>query len=150
MLREILDNSRYSFYEGFEDWRDAIRCSYKPLLKEKIVNDSYVESVIKSVEEYGPYIVIVKNIAMPHSSIGDKNCSDTAISYMHVNNPVKFDENDGEKDAILFFSLAASDNDEHVKNIERLMDVLMNEELVGELILADSEEKFKKIVDKYE
>lgn len=150
MLREILNNSRYSFKDGFDDWREAIKCSYKPLLKEGIVNNLYIESVIKNVEEYGPYIVIVKNIVMPHSTIDDKNCTSTAVSFMHVNKPVKFDKADDEKDAVIFFSLAASNNDEHLKNIQRLMDILTNEKLVNELMLADDENKFRKVVDKYE
>ena len=58
MLKEIFKKSYYVFEEGFENWRDAVWASYKPLLREKIVNEDYINSVIDCIEKYGPYIVI--------------------------------------------------------------------------------------------
>lgn len=149
MLKEIFKKSYYVFEEGFENWRDAVWVSYKPLLREKIVNEDYINSVIDCIEKYGPYIVIAPNIAMPHSSEGAEGCNGTAISFMKVNTPVKFDLEDEEKDAVLFFSLAADNHDKHVKNIQLLMETLVNEEMVAELMSIKNEEDLKKIVEKY-
>ena len=149
MLKKILDKSYYSFHESFDDWRDAIKSSYIPLLENGIVNDCYVDAVIRSVEEYGPYIVLMKDVAMPHSNVNEDWCKETTIAFMKVKKTVIFDPNDNEKQARLFFSLSILDNDEHVKNLQDLMEILENEELISELLEADNEHMFRKIVDKY-
>lgn len=150
MLKEIVENGYYSFADEFDNWRDAIRKSYQPLLEENIVEPIYIDSVIQCVEKYGPYIVIVPNIAMPHSTEGAQGCHGTAISFMHVNKPVDFDSFDPDKKAKLFFSLAAVDHEKHLENIQALMDVLMNEELVDELLKAESKADLEKIASQYE
>lgn len=149
MLKDILEKSYYVFEEGFEDWRDAVRASYKPLLRDRIVNENYINSVIDCIEKYGPYIVIAPNIAMPHSSEGAEGCTGTAISFMKVKKPVKFDPEDDEKDAVLFFSLAAVDHNKHVKNIQALMETLINEDMVEELMNVQDEDTLKEIIEKY-
>lgn len=149
MLRRILEKSYYVFEEEFNDWRDSIKASYAPLLKDNIVNESYIESVIACIEEYGPYIVILPNVAMPHSSVKSNGCNGTEISFMKVRKPVKFDEEDREKDATIFFSLAADDCEKHIKNIQSLMEFLENENLVQELIKVENEYMFKELVKKY-
>lgn len=150
MLKEIVVNHRCSFEKSFGHWEDAIRASYEPLLKEKVVEDIYVQAVIDCVKKYGPYIVIVPDIAMPHSTEGAIGCHDTAVSFMKVEEPVDFDPDDPDKKARLFFSLAATDHDLHMNNIQQLMDTLMNEELVEALLKAVTFEDLKKIADTYE
>ena len=72
MLKEIIEQKHYCFTQSFQSWEDAIRASYQPLLQDGIVEDIYVQAVIDCVKKYGPYIVIVPNIAMPHSTEGAK------------------------------------------------------------------------------
>lgn len=150
MLKEIVANNRYNFQKSFDHWEDAIRASYEPLLKENVVEDIYVQAVIDCVKKYGPYIVIVPDIAMPHSSEGALGCNDTAVSFMKVEEPVDFDPKDPDKKARLFFSLAATDHELHMNNIQQLMDTLMNEELVEALLQATTFEDLKKIAETYE
>ena len=150
MLKEIIEKGHYSFNSGYDSWQDAITASYQPLLKDGTVNDEYVKQVIACVEKYGPYIVLVPGIAMPHSTEGASGCFGTAISFMRVENEVDFDPEDEEKKATLFFSLASLDHEQHLANIQSLMEVLMNEECVEELKKATCKEDLEKIADKYE
>ena len=82
MLKEIVEKGHYCFVEKVDSWQDAIRQSYAPLLKDNTVENEYVEAVIECVNKYGPYIVIVPGIAMPHSTEGAVGCNGTAISFM--------------------------------------------------------------------
>lgn len=150
MLKEIIEQKHYCFTQSFQSWEDAIRASYQPLLQDGIVEDIYVQAVIDCVKKYGPYIVIVPNIAMPHSTEGAKGCNGTAISFMKVEQEVDFDPEDPDKKARLFFSLAAVDHEQHMNNIQQLMDTLMNEEIVEALLSATSIEDLKKIAETYE
>ena len=150
MLREIYNKGYFCFEQKFSNWEDAIKASYKPLLNAGIVEDNYVQGVIDCVKKYGPYIVLVPNIAMPHSTEGAAGCNGTAISFMKVEEPVDFDSEDPDKKARLFFSLAATDHDKHLKNIQDLMEVLMNEDIVEALLQATSKEDLKEIAEKFE
>lgn len=150
MLKEIIANGYYTFAQQFDSWEDAIKASYEPLLKKQIVEEIYIQSVIDCVKEYGPYIVIVPGIAMPHSSQGAKGCNGTAISFMRVKEEVDFYSEDPDKKANLFFSLAAVDHDQHMKNIQQLMDILMNKEIVEALYACETMEDLERVANTFE
>lgn len=119
-------------------------------MKDNTVEKRYVEAVIECVKKFGPYIVIVPGIAMPHSSEGAQGCNGTAISFMKVENEVDFDAEDPDKKAKLFFSLAAIDHEQHMQNIQSLMDCLMNEEIVEALNNAKTKEDLVRIASEFE
>lgn len=150
MLKEIVEKGYYRFEQHFDSWEEAIAASYQPLLKEGVVEDIYVQAVIDCVKKYGPYIVIVPNIAMPHSTEGAQGCNGTAISFMKVEEAVDFDPSDPDKKARLFFSLASKDHEQHLQNIQALMDTLMNEEIVEALLNAKTIEELSEIAQQYE
>ena len=133
MLKEIIEKGYFSFEQHFDDWQEAIRAGYRTLLEAGVVEDIYVQAVIDCVNKYGPYIVIVPDIAMPHSTEGAKGCHGTAISFMKVEEPGDFDKQDPDKKARLFFSLAAVDHEQHLHNIEELVNALLEAHTVEEL-----------------
>lgn len=128
MFRTILNNNRYCFHDGFDNWEDAIRASVQPLIKEGIATEQYCEDIINSINTHGPYIVIAPNICIPHAQQG-KGVNDTAISFMKTNKPVKFSENE-EHWAQLFFVLASTDNEKHLNNLSKLVEFLGDEDVV--------------------
>ena len=117
MLRDFVENKHYKFAEEAKDWRDAIRMSCESLEADGTVEANYKEDIIACVEKHGPYIVIMPNVAMPHSQEGATGVHKTAIGFMKLEKPVSFDENDPEKDAQLFFTLASCNPDQHLNNI---------------------------------
>ncbi|WP_368285471.1 PTS sugar transporter subunit IIA, partial [Lacticaseibacillus rhamnosus] len=52
-----------------------------------------------------------------------------------------------EKQAQLFFTLAAKDPEQHLQNIGDLSDLLMTEGLIDQLLAVNSVDDFKAIVD---
>lgn len=149
MLRTFVKEKRCLFEHHFDTWQEAVRASYKPLLQSHVVEPTYIDAVISCIEKYGPYIVIAPDIAMPHASEGGEGVNDTAITFMKVEEPVHFDNRDSEKDARLFFSLAAVHHEQHLKNMMELSEMLMNDELVEDLLHAQDEQDLWKIADTY-
>ena len=86
---------------------------------------------------------------MPHSQEGAKGVHKTAIGFMKLKKPVSFDPEDPEKDATLFFTLAACDSDQHMQNMMKLSEMLMNEDLVKELMDAETPEDLLRLHEKY-
>lgn len=150
MLRSLVEQKLTQYEESFDNWQDAVKASYKTMVKQGIVEEIYVEKVIACIEEFGPYIILIPNVAMPHSSQGAEGVNKSAISFMKVEKPVSFEEGNEEKDAQLFFSLAALDSEQHMKNIMDLSELLMSEEVVEALKTAKSDEDLLVIADKYQ
>lgn len=136
MLKELLEKKRYSFHEGFENWEDAVAAAVQPLIEEGVALPEYVDEIISSVKEHGPYIVIAPNICIPHAQEG-KGVKDTAICFMKTNKPVHFSDNP-EHDAQLFFVLASTDNEKHMNNLMQLVGFIEDENIVNKLLEAQS------------
>lgn len=134
MLKEFVQNGHTAYHQHFDSWEEAIQAGCEPLLKDGSITQAYVESVIKCVHEFGPYIVIAPMIAMPHASTGAVGVNKTHIAFMKVEEPVHFDPNDPEKDATLFFTLAAVDAEKHLENMVRLAEMLSDESVVAALL----------------
>ena len=149
MLREFVEQKHYKFAPGADSWQDAIRMSCESLEADGTVEANYKEDIIACVEKYGPYIVIMPNIAMPHSQEGAQGVHKTAIGFMKLDKPVSFDPEDPEKDAQLFFTLASCNPDQHLANMAKLSELLMNEVVVQALAEAKGPEDLLEIQAKY-
>lgn len=136
LFKEFVTQKHYSFHEGFDDWRDAIRAACAPLEADGTIQPEYASFIIEKVEELGPYIVIAPDICIPHAERG-RGVNRTAMCFMKTEKPVRFHE-DGEHDARLFVVLAAADDDEHIQNLMELSERLSDEETVAKLLAATS------------
>lgn len=150
LLTNMIEKGHTSFHECIPSWKEAIAKSYVPLLKDNTVDETYIEAVISNVETYGPYIVIMSDIAMPHSTVAAQGCHGNAIAFMKVEQAVDFEPSDPDKKARLFFSLASCNSEEHLKNIQQLMDMLMNDEIVAQLKQATSINDLQHIAKRYD
>lgn len=135
MFKEIVEKKHFSFHEGFDDWRDAVRAACAPLLADGTIEKEYPEIIIQKVEELGPYIVIAPNICIPHAERG-RGVNDTAMCFMKTKKPVSFDPNDPDKDARIFVVLAATDDEVHLNNLMQLSETLSDEAIVDKLLQA--------------
>ncbi|WP_298579089.1 PTS sugar transporter subunit IIA [uncultured Olegusella sp.] len=145
LLKEIYDRKHYAFTKGPMDWREAIRESCKPLEADGTCDERYAEEIIACVEKHGPYIVIIPHVAMPHSTEGAVGAHKTAIGFMHCDTPVSFDDDDPDKQVQTFFTLCATDSNAHLANMQRLVAVLMNDEVVEQLKAIQTPEQLLEI-----
>lgn len=150
MLKYFHENNlvRYSD-KDITDWRDAIAESCAILLEKKIIDHTYVDEIIACVEEHGPYIVIVPEVAMPHSSEESQGVFGTAISFTKMKNDIIFDDPEEEKKASLFFTLAAKNPEEHMENIQKLSELLMTEGLIEKLVETETIEDYEKVMSEF-
>ena len=143
ILKTMLEHGYYSVHDGFDTWEEAVRASVQPLVDCGAVKPAYADSIVNCVKKFGPYIVIAPNIALPHAE--DKgNVNETPICYMKSNRPVSFSD-DPEQDARLFFVLASNDEQKHLTNLKALMKLLMQEDVVQQLLDAQTVEEFRSI-----
>ncbi len=149
MLKQFVENKHCKFAKSAKDWKDAIRMSCEVLEADGTVEENYKEDIIACVEKYGPYIVIMPNVALPHSQEGAKGVHKTAISFLKLEEPVSFEEGNEDMNAQLFFTLASCNSEQHLANMSKLSELLSNEDVMKELETAKNEEDLLEIYKKY-
>lgn len=120
------------------NWEEAIRASGSLLLETGAITQEYIAQMIHSVKENGPYIVIGPGIAMAHAR-PSKAVHEDAISLAILDEAVSFGSEQNDP-VDLVFSFSATGTDAHLKLIEQLSSVLINEEKVEQLRHAQTKE----------
>lgn len=126
MLKDILKAEYIKINEECKDWEDAIKHAGNILLEKNIVTEEYIDTVIKSVKLYGPYVVVAKGIAIPHC-LGSMGVNENAITLITLKNPVNFGnpKNDPVHYVLLF---ANTDFDSHIEALSAVSELLQKSE----------------------
>ncbi len=149
LLKDIVEANHYSFVDSFDSWQDSIYGAAQPMVADGTLDNQYLDKIIENVNTYGPYFIIMPDVAMPHSTLGGTGVYKTAIGFCKVKEPVVFDPNDETKNARLFFTLAAVDNEQHLQNMVQLSEMLVKEGIVEDLLAAETKEDLLDIDKKY-
>ncbi|CEE02896.1 hypothetical protein BT1A1_3110 [Caldibacillus thermoamylovorans] len=121
MLKELLQKSHMQQREKVDSWEDAIKIASIPLLKEGIIEESYIENMIKSVNKNGPYIVLMDYFALPHAKAGE-GVNRLGMSLLTLNHPVDLKGNPVK----VFLVLAAVDATSHIEALADISKLLMD------------------------
>lgn len=142
MLSDLLDESLVLLDVEASDWEDAIRKAAQPLVDNKKVTPSYVDDIIKGVNELGPYIVIMEHVALPHAR-PESGALESAVGIVTLKEPVEFGSADNDPVKYLF-PLSAKDNDSHLGALQSLVELLSDPDFFAQL---DSASTPKDVVD---
>lgn len=122
------------------DWTDAIRQAAAPLLASGAIRESYIDGMIESVHQNGPYFVLAKGLALAHAR-PECGAVRLALNFTTFDPPVSFGA--GENDPVrLIITLAATDPDSHIDLLGELAEVLMDDSRMQQLFSAASPEAF--------
>ena len=147
LLEKIIDGGLFQFIDTeVTSWEEAIKISCEPLVREGIVDETYAQQLIYQVNEHGPYIVLLPNLAMPHTSQNAQGVTDTAIAFTRFKNPVSFTPGDETKDAQVFFTLAAANETKHLENMAGLFEMLSEEDTLSQVMEAQNLGDLQNIV----
>lgn len=116
----------YQMVDQVDHWKDAIRLAAQPMLDHDWITENYVQSMIQNVLDNGPYIVIMPQVALPHTR-SEEGALKTSVSVVKLVEPVLFPE---DKEVKLIVAFSASDNETHMKLLSSLVDVLMDDDVM--------------------
>ena len=106
-----------------QGWEDAIRQGGQILVDNGKVHPQYVDEIISSIKEFGPYIVIADGLAIPHAR-PEKGAIDIGFSLITLEEPVKFDEETGPVKVMICFS--AVDGNSHLEILKMIVSFVEN------------------------
>lgn len=148
-LNELLNSSRIKFVEKVADWREAITVASAPLLAQGFIEKQYITSMIESVEEFGPYIVLSPHVAVPHAT-PDKGVKRLGMSLLRLEDSVDFnlkEDKDDDKFVNLIFVLAPVDSKAHLKSLAQLANILDEENIIRKINEAKNPDEIMEIID---
>lgn len=126
-----------------KDWMEAVRIAAQPLLDEKIITPNYVEKMIETVKEMGAYIVISKDVAIPHARPED-GARETAISLLKLKERVAFSDS---KEVNTIIVLASSNSNGHIELLKKLSLILSQKEKYEKLIETQDQKTIFAILE---
>jgi len=147
MLHEVLQEPFLQLTDSADDWKSAVRLAAKPLLNYEYIEPSYVEAMIKSVEQLGPYIVIAPKVALPHAR-PEHGVNRVGMSMLRLKEPVYF-STEKQHGAQLIIVLAATDNETHLKALSQLSMMLSENDNIDKLIAMNTKQEMLALIEAY-
>ncbi|BES63839.1 PTS sugar transporter subunit IIA [Gottschalkiaceae bacterium SANA] len=135
-LSGIVSPSNIRLKKSVENREEAIRLAGEVLIDNGIVENSYVDAMVDSCNELGPYIVLVPGVAIPHAR-PECGANKVGISIVTLNKPIVFgnEENDPVHTVI---AIASDNNENHIGIISSLSKFLMDSKRVELLRVAEN------------
>ncbi|OLS03203.1 ascorbate-specific phosphotransferase enzyme IIA component [Tissierella creatinophila DSM 6911] len=147
MLKDIITKDTIRLNVDAKDWEDAVRIGGTLLVNVHAAEERYVDAMIETVKDIGPYIVILEGIAMPHAR-PEKGALKMGMSLVTLKNPIEFgnEENDPVK---LVISFCAVDSKTHLKALSQLMVLLEDEDNIESILHSDSVDDVIRIINSF-
>ena len=126
------------------------------LIEEKMVKESFKEAILEREKSYPTGLQFDGyGIALPHTD--SEHVIKSQIAIMTLEKPVKFIEmasTDKEIDVKTIFMLALKDSNQHIKILQKVMELLQDKEAMSKIESFDdskeSVDKLIKLLEKYE
>ncbi|WP_346207791.1 PTS sugar transporter subunit IIA [Caldifermentibacillus hisashii] len=123
---------------------EAIRTAGMLLVEDHLVEETYIEAMVNSFKNNGPYFVLAPNIALPHAR-PDDGVNEACVSFIRLKKGIPFGHsmNDPVK---LVFGLGASSSEEHLSILQRLIRLLESKCNVEKLLTSQSYEEIRNLI----
>ena len=147
MLIDIITDETIELNVDVENWEDAVRKGGILLEKCGAIENRYIDAMVNTVKEIGPYIVVTEGIAMPHAR-PENGALKVGMSLITLKNPIEFgnEENDPVK---LVISFCSKDSKTHLKALSELMVLLDNNEAINDIIEAKTKGEVINIIKRF-
>lgn len=147
-LHHLLPSTHIELDVECSDWREAVKKSAKRLLESGYIEERYIASMIRNIEENGPYIVLSKGFAMPHDGL-ETGSVKAGMNLIRLKTPIPFGEE--EFDPVEFVCcLSAVDHKTHLKAFFNLVNMLSEGDFKKALSVCRTPEEAADIIEKYE
>lgn len=143
-MNEIIARGNIQVGQHAATWEEAIRVAAAPLLERGSIECGYVDRMIASVHELGPYMVIMPGFALAHAAPGpDVRASelsvatfDDDIAFNSANDPVR-----------VVMCLACKDSTAHIARLQNVAEKLLEDGFLDQMLACGNEEALYQLVN---
>lgn len=147
MLKNILNNDAVEVNVPVSSWRDAVTKVGNILVRNGKVEVPFINSMIEVVEEFGPYMILIPEVAFFHGR-PSSDVHEACLSLITFANPVYFSEYDNQKISCAF-GFGAIDNESHLKMLMDVSGLLQDEKFIDLIQNHGSKDDILKIIQNY-
>ena len=146
MIHNILTEDTVEVHVEVDDWEEAVREAGRLLYKNGYVEERYVDNMVEIVKEVGPYIVLLKGVALAHAR-PNQGAKKIGLSLITLKTPVCFGNEDNDP-VSLVFALSAVDNSSHLELLAEMSEIFDDEAGMMELAKAETKRELLDHIDK--
>jgi len=139
MLSNYLSPEVIQLKVNVNSWQEAVRAGGELLLKAGKCQPSYIEAMIRAVQEMGAYMVLAPGLALAHARPED-GASLVGLSLVTLDHGVNFGS-EANDPVTMVISFCAPDHHSHIEMLQALAEFLMSEENQQLLKTAQSVEE---------
>ena len=147
VLKDLLNEKTIKLNVEAKTWEDAVTAGGELLENDGSIKHEYIDAMINSVKEIGPYIVIAPGIAMPHAR-PESGVKKIGMSLITLSTPVNFGNKENDPVDIVV-CLCAVDHSTHIKALSELVVLLEDNEKVKKIRMAKDVSDVQKLISDY-
>jgi mannitol/fructose-specific phosphotransferase system IIA component (Ntr-type) len=130
-----------------KNWREAVSAAGVLLLKSGCITREYIDNMIRTVEEHGPYIVFIPGIALAHATAPD--CVNDCASLIKLREPVRFGHEQNDPVRVVM-AVQTPGTTEHLQALFHAMNMMCDEQFAIALHKACSVMDLHHVIESYE
>ena len=146
MIDNLLNEENVDINIDVKSWQEAIEKVGNLLLANNKIEERYIESMIDTVNNMGPYIVMAKGIAMPHAR-PEHGAKETSLSIITLKEPVEFGNEDFDP-VTMVIGLSSVDSKSHLELLSDLSNIMDDEELIEKVKCCKSKSELITLINK--
>ncbi|UUV19679.1 BglG family transcription antiterminator [Fusobacteria bacterium ZRK30] len=128
-----------------DSWEGAIKKAADILFEGGYTHYGHGEEMIRLIKKHGSYIVVVPNLAIPHTN--KKFVKKTGMSLITLSEPVYFP---GKVPVNTILAFSSVDNKDHFSALSNFLEIVKNYDFIKKAHRASTPKKIIKIFEKYE
>ena len=145
VIHGILTEKTVDVKAEVQDWEEAVRAAGELLYDNGDVEARYIDNMINIVKEVGPYIVLLKGVALAHAR-PEQGAKKIGLSLLTLKTPVYF--GNSENDPVsLVFALSAVDSSSHIDLLSELSEIFNDERGMERLTECKSKKELLNMID---
>ncbi len=147
-LHELIQPSLIESRNKSDDWREAIRVAGNILVEYGYASPNYIDLMITNVEEYGPYCVISKGLALAHAE-SKGTVSHSGMSLLILKDGVNFNHKSNDP-VFLVFCFCVNDDRDYLQALTNLIAMSKQNDFLEDLLTANNKEKAYRAIKQKE
>jgi len=143
-LPDLITRDTIKLQAHVSDWKEAVQEAGQLLVDAGAVEPRYVDAMMRTVEELGPYIVIAPGVALPHAR-PEEGARRISMCFVTLEPPIEFGNADHDP-VRLVVAFSAVDKDSHIQALAGLTRLLQDEEKVQAVFQARDKSEVLRLV----
>lgn len=145
MIRDWLTPDKINVINAIDNWKNAVRLAAEPLLAQGYMAERYIEAILKSHAELGPYYLLAPGLAMPHAR-PEQGALRNGLSLLHIKEGISFGSTENDPVYVIILLCARSGN-EHISMIGELAELFSDQQKLERLLKADDIKAIQAVIE---